>query len=283
MVSSDLPLESSGTTSGTSSGGPTGRRPSQRRRWALPLSIALHAAVFFSIGVVPWAASDLPQPPPLQARVVWLTELPEPKPDERALDPTEAATVDEGPAPAAAVPAASATPKPEQPPASPPAERRPATRPVVPNPRPAPASVPPPATSSSTTEAPAAASIPEVDWEKERQSAVHDVLEQRAQQREYLTFSLDDLIKEPEPAEPVLPPLMVDSCVIVKGKLQRFAALMMGRCVREARGDLFALIKPAYLKAHPVCIETRPESPGSFLSDGRQISTVKCELVAGDE
>jgi hypothetical protein len=125
--------------------------------------------------------------------------------------------------------------------------------------------------------------LPEVDWEKERRNAIESVLEERAHARQPLTFSRDDVIEEPEPIEPSLPPLVVDHCVIVKNKLQRFAALMTGRCVREARGDLFALIKPQYLKSHPVCVETRPESPGSFLSDGTMISTVKCELVADED
>jgi hypothetical protein len=128
-----------------------------------------------------------------------------------------------------------------------------------------------------------AKSLPEVDWEKERRDAIESVLEERARGREPLTFSRDDVIEEPEPIEPALPPLVVNNCVIVKNRLQRFAALMTGRCVREARSDLFALIKPEYLKRHPVCIETRPESPGSFLSDGTVISTVKCELVADDD
>ncbi len=279
MVPSDLPLDGSGTTSGNGSGSPTGRPHSKRRRWAIPLSITLHVAVFLAIGTVPWAASDLPRPRVPLARVVWLTDQPKPSPEQSALEPTEATTVTDAAAPEPEVPVAPPRPSPEPAP-----ERQRRARPVEPNPRPAPAPVPPAtAPSSAANGPPAAASVPEVDWDKEREKAVHDVLEQRARQREYLTFSLDDLVKEPEPAEPVLPPLVVDSCVIVKGKLQRFAALMMGRCVREARGDLFALIKPAYLKAHPVCIETRPDSPGSFLSDGRQISTVKCELVAGDE
>jgi hypothetical protein len=125
--------------------------------------------------------------------------------------------------------------------------------------------------------------LPEVDWEKERRDAIESVLEERALGHGPLTFSKDDVIEEVEPMEPTLPPLVVDNCVIVKSRLQRFTALMTGRCVREARGDLFALIKPEYLKSHPVCVETRPESPGSFLSDGRIISTIKCELVANEE
>jgi len=258
--------------------GATSWRHTIRRRWTVPLSIALHAAVLYTIARVPWAASEIPQPAAPTRQVVWLEDLRPPTPVERALEPTEqsASVADSRPSEA---PPPDRTVDVPPPPAQPPPARRPA--------QPAPAREPAQRAEepvASTTDAPPpAATLPEVDWEKERHDAVRDVLVQRAQEREYLTFSLDDVVKEPEPEEPVLPPLMVDNCVIVKGKLQRFAALMMGRCVREARGDLFAAIKPAYLRAHPVCVETRPDNPGSFLSDGRQISTVKCELVAEDE
>jgi hypothetical protein len=248
------------------------------------LSIALHAGVFYAIGRVPWAASEIPQPiasPPHQ--IVWLEDWRRPNPDQRALDAVEesARAADNQP---------SEVPPPERtanvtPPARLPAAPKPVTVPSEPATAPVRERVEPSVESNASSEetSPPASTLPEVDWEKERHDAVRDVLEQRSRQREYLTFSLDDVIEEPEPVEPVLPPLMVDNCVIVKGKLQRFAALMMGRCVREARSDLFASIKPAYLRAHPVCVETRPDNPGSFLSDGTQISTVKCELVVDDE
>jgi len=222
----------------------------------------------------------MPQPQRPQTQVFWLDDWPRASTREPAPEPAEASvasTVTPLAEPALENRASSIE---ESPPVRPPPRRRPAAATVEPKPR---ADAP---TAPSPADQPKAASVPEVDWEKERHDAVHDVLEQRASRREYLTFSLDDLVKpepEPDPFASVLPPLVVDHCLIVKGKLQRFAALMTGRCVREARGDLFAAIKPAYLKAHPVCIETRPDSPGSFLSDGTQISTVKCELVAGEQ
>jgi hypothetical protein len=242
------------------------------------MSVALHAAVFYAVGLVPWAASEMPELAAPRSQVVWLER---PVARQRALDPIEASTAIEPPVPAA-------EPQPEQREANldpQPPERVPVPSAVEPSTRLPETTAP----ARDTEDRPADAVVettnapPEVDWDKERQDAVRDVLEQRAREREYLTFSLDDLVEEPEPTDPVPLPLVVDNCVIVKGRLQRFAALMMGRCVREARGDLFAAIKPAYLKARPVCIETRPDNPGSFLSDGRQISTVKCELVANEE
>jgi hypothetical protein len=254
---------------------------SPRRTWAVPLSLALHAAAFYAIGRVPWAASEMPELPVPHNRVVWVKDwpLPTPTPEERALEPTEAAARSDVIPEAPAGPpqrSANVAPPPPRKRATPPTEQQPA-------PRPEPSQEDAGAAANSANGAAPASTLPKVDWEKERHDAVREVLNERAQQREYLTFTLDDLVPKPEPVDPLPLPLVVDNCVIVKGKLQRFAALMMGRCVREARGDLFAAIKPAYLKTHPVCIETRPDNPGSFLSDGRQISTVKCELVANDE
>jgi hypothetical protein len=74
-----------------------------------------------------------------------------------------------------------------------------------------------------------------------------------------------------------------DNCEIAKGLLQRFFVQMRGGCVRDAYGDLFAAIKPDYLKARPVCAETRPEAPGALTSAGEIVSTVKCELVVQED
>jgi hypothetical protein len=252
-------------------------RPFPRRWRGLSLSLAVHAAVAYAMARVPWAASELPLPPLPAQEVIWLAGLPAPK--EPALEPDERLATAAPPlAPAPAVePAARAD---QPPPSRAPAPRaRSAPRPPEP---PAPAPAAPEAVAGADVSQ-GGATLPKVDWNKERLDAVRDVLERRATERQYLTFSLDDVVKEPEPAEPVLPPLVVDHCVIVKNRLQRFAALMTGRCVREARGDLFALLKPGYLRSHPVCLETRPEAPGSLLSDGTVISTVKCELVANED
>jgi hypothetical protein len=269
-----------------------------RRPWGLAFSIVLHGAVLYAVTRVPWSAmSALPRAPAPVSRVVWLREPP-PKPplSEPTLDPA----VESGGAEAGTAVAVVHPPIPElpirpdlpPPPRSAPEPRRPrAGSEATPPSRTAPRAdriAPPSETEPAATETETESSgrdgraLPEVDWEKERRDAIDSVLEERALRRGPRTFSLDDVIEEPEPAEPVLPPLVVDHCVIVKSKLQRFAALMTGRCVREARGDLFALIKPPYLKSRPICVETRPEAPGSFLADGTPISTVKCELVADE-
>ena len=73
---------------------------------------------------------------------------------------------------------------------------------------------------------------------------------------------------------------MTEHCAVFKNRFQAMLLGMVGMCVRDARDDLFADARPAYLDEKPVCRETRPDSPGAVASDGRVISTVKCDLVA---
>jgi hypothetical protein len=73
---------------------------------------------------------------------------------------------------------------------------------------------------------------------------------------------------------------MSEKCAVVTSRARRFALRMFGLCTREPRDDLFADIKPAYLKSKPVCAETRFGEPAVFDADGNEISTVKCQLVA---
>jgi hypothetical protein len=238
----------------------------------------MHAVVFYAVGRVPWAATELQ--PSTKPMAVWLDERalrdrppkPEPPPDPPAEPP-----------PAEQPPATAAVPPPEPVPA--PEESPPRPRAVAPTPPPAERAAesaeeprPPP----ETVAPPAPA--PRIDWEKQRRDAARAVLEDREREGEYLTFSLED-IEEPEvqKVDPAPKPMVTDNCVITSNKWARMAAMMIGRCVREARGDLFADAMPLYMKARPVCTETQPESPGAVTSTGEVISTVKCELVAEEE
>src|SRR5882672_8060157 len=138
---------------------------------------------------------------------------------------------------------------------------------------------PPPA----AAEPPPQAAPPPIDWDKERSAAVRNTINNPAPQ--YRTFTYDDVPKrkpQPLPIEPV-PPAKIDNCAIFKNIFQAALLGMIGKCVRDARSDLFAGARPPYMDEHPVCRETRPDSPGAITSDGRVISTVKCDLVAEDE
>jgi len=243
-------------------GTPSTRR-ALRRRAGLLLSVVLHLAVLGVAIRVHWPAQQMPAANAV-ARVVWMTELPNPVVEPPTEAPERVATA-AAPTPEA-VPPETKTPRIKQKPA------RGSVQPVEPAPTPA-----------LQEEPPSGSQRPLLDWEKERHDAVASVIAERANSRHYVTFSADDLVKEAlAPPEPVPPPF-VDDCVIAHGRMQVFMARMMGRCVREARGDLFAAIMPEYLTTRPVCAETHPDSPGSVLSDGTEISTVKCELVARAE
>ena len=241
-------------------------RRGRRNPYALPLSIAIHAVVIVAVSRVPWAVSELARPSPTLS--VWLQTMgtPQPRapgatefPDERVPE-----VVPRAPAPA------------ERPPE--PAREKPA-----PQPEPAPAVAAP----TETAPSPQAerAPRPDIDWDEERRRAVRGVIENRERERGYRAFSPDDIAprkREPD-VEPAPPPMVVDDCVITTSKVKRMMMMMIGRCVRGPRGDLFADIKPFYLKARPVCAETRPEAPGAVTSTGEVISTVKCELVVDQE
>jgi hypothetical protein len=149
-----------------------------------------------------------------------------------------------------------------------------ATRPDPPRPPPAPVEEPARAADEPRP------TVPRVDWEKERRDAVARVIGERAAGEEGADSGRD---RQPQLVEPPPPPMVRDNCEIAKGLLQRFFVQMRGGCVRDAYGDLFAAIKPDYLKARPVCAETRPEAPGALTSTGEIVSTVKCELVVQED
>jgi hypothetical protein len=247
-------------------------RRAPRRRAGLFVSIALHLTVLGVAVRVHWPTEPMPVTPAL-ARAVWVTEWPD---VAVAPPPTEAPELLVNsvlPVPDGAAPpiAPRRVPKADRPATT----RAPAPRTASPVDEPAPA--------PTIEDERASRPRPQVDWEKERRDAVRSVIAERQGPRHYLAFSLAERANEtPAPIEPAPAPF-VDDCVIAQGRLQVFMAQMMGRCVREARGDLFAAIMPDYLTTRPVCVETHPDSPGSVLRDGTEISTVKCELVARTE
>ena len=240
-------------------------RRGSRSAYALPLSIAIHAVVIVAVSRVPWAASEMAPPSPILS--VWLQTMRTPQP--RAPEATESPD--------------------ERVPELVPEELAPAERPPEPPPeKPAPQPEPAPAVAAPSEAPPPQAERaprPDIDWDEERRRAVRGVIENQEHERGYRTFSPDDIApKKREPdVEPAPPPMVVDDCVITTSKVKRMMMMMIGRCVRGPRGDLFADIKPFYLKARPVCAETRPEAPGAVTSTGEVISTVKCELVVDQE
>ena len=114
------------------------------------------------------------------------------------------------------------------------------------------------------------------------------MLEERSLEESYRTFSLDDIPEDDHGVEERSPPTAIaeaveNPCAIATGRLQRFAMMMIGRCVREARGDLFADIKPGYLTMRPICAESAPEQPALAAERSREFPTVKCRMAAAVE
>ena len=242
------------------------RRAPRRRPVALGLSLVLHLGLVVALTRAPWWVSEAHTPPPVPPSVVWLRDLP---PREVAPPaPLETPAVESPPEPRAEAMAPAPAER-----AAPTRPKRTA-RPKPPTEEPAPPAVEPP---------PQPAAPPRIDWEKERRAAVRSTIDHP--RPEYRTFNYDDLPErkpEPLPIEPV-PPAKIDNCVIFKNMFQAALMGMLGKCVRDARSDLFADARPPYMDERPVCRETRPDSPGAVASDGRVISTVKCSLVAKDE
>jgi len=238
------------------------RAPPRRRPIPVALSLAVHVALLYALTRAPLPVSEARTPLPATTAVVWLRELPA---RGAPMDLLPEHTVEP---PSDAI---------EQPPierVTPPAPKRAARRKPAAEPVPQVVEPTPPVQT---------APAPRIDWDKQRQAAVRDTVENP--RGRYKTLSLSDLPErkpEPLPIEPA-PKAMTARCVIFKNRFQAALLGMVGICVRDAQGSLFADAQPPYVDEHPVCRETRPDSPGAVASDGRVISTVKCDLVADDD
>lgn len=260
------------------------RVPLSRVRRALPASAALHALVLYATTQIGWQSSPLARTAAAPS-VVWLAARRiEPKSDERStlLPDLEAR---------AAVALAPPPPVEEseyerQPPRAErelpraetelPREERKRPGEVQQDSTPRPAAAPEPAPRTA------------IDWEAERQRAAASVIQEQ-QEAPHRSFSLADLPERERTEGDAVPPtsiaeVMEDGCVIAKNRFQRMAMMLLGRCVREARGDLFADAKPSYLAKLPVCVDTRETDAGPVQSASRrEYPTVKCRLVDPEE
>jgi hypothetical protein len=221
----------------------------------------VHVTALYALTRIPVPVSEARTPAPAVTSVVWLRELPAPVREREAVEP---------PPPAAVEPSSE--------PATPPAPKRAARRKQSAEP------VPPPPVQP---EAPAQTTPPpRIDWDKERRAAVRETVENP--RGPYRTFTPEDLPErkpDPLPIEPApkaMAKVMSSRCVIFKNRFQAALLGMVGVCTRDAEDGLFAGVRPPRMDEHPVCRETRPDSPGAVASDGRLISTMKCELVADD-
>ena len=249
---------------------PAWQRVFARARPALPLSLLLHGLFIYSVSRMGWLASERPVAELLP--VVWVTDW---RPVEAEPEPVSAPVE-------ALVPVEPRV-------ASPEARTAPSNEPAADAPVPAPRVEPEARVDAPATSEPRPGPLaPTVDWEKERRIAISMMLEERSLEEGYRTFSLDDVPEDDHGVEEPSPPTAIaeaieNPCAIVSGRLERFAMMMIGRCVREARGDLFADIKPSYLTMRPICAESVPEQPVLAAERSREFPTVKCRLASPAE
>jgi hypothetical protein len=268
---------------------------------AWTVSVIAHLTLIYVASRWSWASTiDLERSSP--ATVVWLASLPRPEPPP--LFPPEPLEVLEAeqPPPSADEPSEPAT--------------QPETAPAEARSAPSNAIVPESATAPTPPQAaPPNRLRPNVDWNAERQNAIASVIEEREREQNYRTFSLADVLDEepPPPAEPTPERSFFEPCPVVGSRMKKFAMMLVGRCARvEARADMFAHIKPAYLDMRPLCtdvptataaatdVTTEPRTPtaatAQFDSDGVPLppqfsdgvvataaTSVKCRLATEAE
>jgi hypothetical protein len=266
-VLSQTPIEMAATASASFSA-PTWQRAFARAGPALPWSILLHAVLLYAVSRFSWIATleRVSEPP----AVVWLN-------DWRPVEPEPVARA----APIVPVePNAEAPAVPIGPPSEPAVDAPSPVAPLVET-----RSTEPEADAVAPTTEPRSIIVaPPVDWEKERKNAASRVVEDRALRESHRTFSLDDVPEDDHGVPARTPPTAIaeavkNPCAIAHGWLQRFAMQMIGRCVRDARGDLFAHIKPGYLAMRPICAESVPEQPALAAERSQEFPTVKCRLA----
>ena len=263
-------------------------RPRARGRAQFPLSRTAFAASIVAHAIAGYALSRSlwPDAPslPLPTAEFFLFEIPVPPPEAVPVTPL-------------------AEPVPEVREETVPA---PVPRPAPPAPEPAVAVEEPPLVDP----APAAERAPRafIDFDEERRRAVNQVVEARAADKEYLTFSIDDvappLRPEPEPEKPSIFDGTGSSRGPSVGQLgqartklgHRVTALcnaltggfsLMGWgsfCAGPPDGEpsgLFPEVRPAYLDLMPECVDTRDTAPA--LARESPFPTVKCRLVMPEE
>jgi hypothetical protein len=259
-------------------------------RTAFVASIVVHVLAGYALSRQVWTDAALPPAPTPE---FFLFEMPAPRARE-------------------AVPAA--------PPASPVPEVReerepaPAPQPAQPAPEPTVVVEPPPAAEPAPQPdvAPAPAPRAYIDFDEERRRAANQVIGSRAEENEYLTFSIDDVAPprpEPEPDRPSifdgagdadfggrsvatvgqqrtkLGRKLAELCNALTGGFgvvfQGFGLFSGCASPDSEPSGLFPEVRPAYLDLMPECVDTRDTAPALALE--APFPTVKCRLVKQEE
>jgi len=241
----------------------------------LPLSLLVHGGVAAVVLSARLSAPVVAVAPP--ATVLWFTSREPPVEDAQRDVPEPADT----PRPPADVPATRAAERAAQP------------------------DVPPPALAEQApADAPRSLPRNELDWERARRAAITQLLEEREHAPHYATFSGDDFAapptqaREPVPTGEVFSPnangpslfslgqqhtrfgrKLAEICHVLTGG---FGVALQGHvlfnlCAAEGgRSDLFAAIKPEYLKLEPDCATDLPPEVVASIPP----ALIRCRLVA---
>jgi len=291
------------------------------RALALPLSVALHIGLLLAASLMNWPASELRARP--AATVVWLGDWRVVRPEAAAVtEPVEEASRPPPREDLAVTgPLEQAGHEPierliDDLEAAPPLVAERDTRPEPPavsdeftiienvqEPEPRTVATAPAAGSDSTE-----SDLPsEIDWEAAKRQAIANVVEQLEREAAYTRFSSDDLDAEVPLEESLAEGRIFDTptrsgpsllapgksstkfgrwfselCNTLTGGFGLFGASVCAD--NEAQSDLFAVIKPEYLKKRPVCADPGLTDPVLAAASREQgISTIKCRLVYADE
>jgi hypothetical protein len=165
---------------------------------------------------------------------------------------------------------------------------------------------PPARREQAPTEAPTEAPPRQIDWERERREVLAQLRGQRDRTPRYATFSGDDFVApSPQPRDPVPTGEIFSQntqgpSLLALGKQQtRFGRKVAELChaltggfgvslqghslfslcaASDARSDLFAAIKPDYLKLVPDCATDLPPEAAAKIPP----SLIRCRLVSPD-
>jgi len=149
---------------------------------------------------------------------------------------------------------------------------------------------------------------PDIDWEAQRRRAITTVLEQRERERNYLTFSTDDLIDEPladetaEPRESILDAPSRRPSAMQPGKSRTAFGRWAGSICNDLTGgislfgiaslcadaapaaDYFGHLRPAYMEKKPECTEIElGQAAVDVTGNPAARTTIKCRLVLPEE
>lgn len=259
-------------------------------RMAFVVSVAVHVIAAYAMSRHGWPDASPPRAPLPD----FFFELPRPRPTEPAVEPQPEATLPEE---------REAAPEEPRAPAPAPRAAEVVAPPVV--------VVEPSAAVAPPAELEPAPPPSVVDLDDARQRAAQEIVTERAAERAYMTFSIDDVAPPRPEAEPApkrsifdggansggrsvgqvgqqrtkLGHKLVALCNALTGGFgvgfQGFGLFSACASPDDGPSGLFPEVRPAYLDMLPECVDTRDTAPALALE--APFPTIKCRMVRQDE